>query len=69
MKGRSDLIQVRINENEFRAMQHAAADAYRTDGHESGKKPGCGAIALFEPKKGQGQEDALSATQESQNCG
>lgn len=68
MKRSSDLIQMRIYENEFRAMQHAAADAYRTDYHESGEKPSCGSIALFEPKKSEGQEDALSATQESKNC-
>ena len=55
MEGRCDLIQVRIYENEFGAMKHAAANAYRTDDHERGEKPRGGAIALLKPKKRQSQ--------------
>jgi hypothetical protein len=55
LKGSCELIEMRIYENESRAMQHAAANAYRTNDHESGEKPNGGAIALLEPKKSQGQ--------------
>ena len=55
VKGSCDLTQVRIYENEFRAMQHATADAYRANDHESCENPSGGAIALLKPEQSQGQ--------------